>query len=278
MQPRISIVTPSYNQGHFLEAALDSVLDQGYANLEYIVIDGGSTDDSPAIIARRADRLAYWVSEPDRGQSHAINKGFKQATGAIYGWLNSDDLYEEGALAEAARLLGGKQRALLVGAAVLTDGPETLSGHTDSRQPTWEEILYDARSFPQPSVFWTSDLWELAGPLDEDLYFAMDYDLWVRMMPHVQETIFTERVLSYERSHPDQKSAEKSTDLFHQQRAYAAVRAARQTHRSVWGWLVRIWLRRAALAVRRRRPSLLKGSGFHQHALHMALRPRRSGL
>ena len=96
--PRITIVTPSYNQGAFLEDTIRSVLDQGYPNLEYIVMDGGSTDNSVEIIEKYADRIDYWESEPDRGQTHAINKGFARATGVIGNWINSDDLLEPGAL------------------------------------------------------------------------------------------------------------------------------------------------------------------------------------
>src|SRR5213592_2149932 len=96
--PRISIVTPSYNQGQFIEETIRSVLLQGYPNLEYIVIDGGSTDESIAILRKYEKWIAHWVSERDKGQSEAINKGFAQATGEIFAWLNSDDVYERGAI------------------------------------------------------------------------------------------------------------------------------------------------------------------------------------
>ncbi|MBZ0305900.1 MAG: glycosyltransferase, partial [Anaerolineae bacterium] len=103
LYPRITVVTPSYNQGQYLEATIRSVLSQNYPNLEYIVIDGGSTDTSTAIIQKYADQLAYWVSEKDRGQTHAINKGFQRGTGEVMGWLNSDDILLPGTLHAVGR-------------------------------------------------------------------------------------------------------------------------------------------------------------------------------
>lgn len=123
--PKISVITPSYNQAQFVEATLQSVLDQNYPNLEYIVIDGGSTDGSAEIIERYADQLTYWVSEKDSGQSQAINKGLRRATGDILCWLNSDDTFLPGTLAFVAeQLADGSGTSAIVGdcAVVYLDG------------------------------------------------------------------------------------------------------------------------------------------------------------
>ena len=113
-KPLVSVVTPSYNQARYLQATMDSVLGQSYPNIEYIVIDGGSTDESPVMIAARGEQLAYWVSESDKGQTNAINKGFARATGEILAWLNSDDTYEPEAIAEAVAYLAAHPEAGLV--------------------------------------------------------------------------------------------------------------------------------------------------------------------
>jgi glycosyltransferase involved in cell wall biosynthesis len=274
--PKISIVTPSLNQGRYLEEAIRSVLLQGYPNLEYIIIDGGSTDESLSIIKKYQPWITYWVSEEDRGQSHAINKGFTKATGDIFAWLNSDDVYQENALVTVAQALAGKCEALLVGDSIITDGPDRLSGRVDRRRPSWEEMAYDARSFPQPSVFWTRDLWDLAGPLNEELYYVMDYDLWLRMRPHAVEEIFLDHVLSYARSHPEQKGAgvklKKNHELFTRQRVWVAIRSAKSRGESAYTWLIRIWGRRFISAIKNKSFSWLSGSVFHREAFRQVIK------
>jgi GT2 family glycosyltransferase len=188
--PRITVVTPSYNQVEFLEKTLRSVLLQGYPNLEYIVIDGGSTDQSPDIIRRYAPWLAHWESEPDRGQSHALNKGFARATGEIRLWLNSDDVYLPNALeAIALKITALRERAILFGDATLTwpDGEEMhhRPPDVDYSRLLFQSELYrrDRQCMPcQPSVAWHAALQEAAGPLREDLDLAMDHDFWLRML------------------------------------------------------------------------------------------------
>lgn len=179
--PKISVVTPSFNQGKYLEKTILSVLEQNYPNLEYIIIDGGSTDNSVEIIKKYEKHLHYWVSEKDRGQSHAINKGFPHATGELFAWLNSDDYYAPGALHAVADLYRHYPDAgAFVGAGEMTDGTST-----SVREPfaVTVDALYGwiDRYFMQPSCFFTKRAWEVCGPLSEELTFAMDLDLWLKI-------------------------------------------------------------------------------------------------
>lgn len=238
-------------------------------------MDGGSTDNSVEIIEKYSPWLAYWVSEEDRGQSHAINKGFTLATGEIMGWLNSDDVYQKGAIGVVARELTDKEGTMLVGASIITDGPDKLSGSLDFRRPAWEEMAYDARTFPQPSTFWTYDLGALTGPVNEDLYFAMDYEFFLRMRVHTRELITVDTVLSYARTHPQQKSRRAERDdnisLFVSQRVYSALRGAKLRREHAIIWLIRSWLRRLISAYQKKNVSLLRGSLFHKTALRVVL-------
>lgn len=180
--PLVSIITPSFNQAEFLEATILSVLNQDYPQIEYIIIDGGSTDGSVEIIQRYADRLAGWVSEPDRGQTDAINKGFARARGDILAWINSDDTYEPHAIAEAAAYLQTHPDVGLVyGDARLIDAAGNELGRFPARQTNYEKLLTGYVHIPQQASFFRGDLWRRLGPLDPTFFFAMDYDLWVRI-------------------------------------------------------------------------------------------------
>jgi glycosyltransferase involved in cell wall biosynthesis len=180
--PRVSIVTPSFNQAEFLEEAILSVLGQGYPNLEYLVLDGGSTDGSVEIIQKYQDRLAWWVSEPDQGQTDALNKGFQRARGEVLAWLNSDDAYLPGAVAEAADfLMKNPEVGMVYGDANLVDENGQLLGPFPARQTDYRQLMRGSVHIPQQSAFFRADLWRQVGPLDPSFYFAMDYDLWVRL-------------------------------------------------------------------------------------------------
>jgi glycosyltransferase involved in cell wall biosynthesis len=180
--PLVSIVTPSYNQAPFLEFTIRSVLEQDYPNIEYILIDGGSTDGSVDIIHRYADRFAWWVSEKDRGQTDAINKGFARAKGDILAWLNSDDTYENNAVSEAVKFLQGQPKVGLVyGDANFIDENGRVIGRFPAAQTSYKRLRRGYVHIPQQASFWRADLWRTVGPLDPSFYFAMDYDLWVRL-------------------------------------------------------------------------------------------------
>jgi glycosyltransferase involved in cell wall biosynthesis len=180
--PLVSIVTPSFNQARFLPATLESVLNQSYPNIEYIVIDGGSTDGSVAVIEDYADRLAYWVTEPDKGQTEAINKGFARARGEILAWLNSDDTYEPNAVAQAVeKFQQTPDIGMVYGEANFIDEYGQKIGRFPAAQTDYERLRRGYVHIPQQAAFWRADLWRQVGPLDESLYFAMDYDLWLRL-------------------------------------------------------------------------------------------------
>ena len=180
--PKVSIVTPSFNQAPFLEQALRSVLEQDYPNLEYIVIDGGSSDGSLEIIHKYADRLAYWQSQPDQGQTDAINQGFARASGEILAWLNSDDLLLPGAVSAAVRALQAHHEAAMVyGDALLINAEGKTIGKFPAAQTDYRKLRRGYVHIPQQASFFRADLWQQVAPLDVSFYFAMDYDLWVRL-------------------------------------------------------------------------------------------------
>jgi len=181
-RPVVSIVTPSYNQAAFLEQTIRSVLAQDYPNIEYIVVDGGSTDGSVEIIKRYADRIARWVSEPDEGQSDAINKGFRMATGEIVAWLNSDDLYFPQTLSSAVkRFEENAALGLFYGDCVFVDRDGQFLRYFTEVEPYSAFRLRNCSDFiMQPTTFFRRDVLFDIGLLDAGLHFAMDWDLWCR--------------------------------------------------------------------------------------------------
>ena len=181
-EPLVTIVTPSYNQAPFLEATIRSVLEQDYPHIEYIIIDGGSTDGSLDIIKKYADRLAFWSSEKDRGQTDAINKGFARATGDILAWINSDDTYEPGAIREAVEWMQAHpEMGLVYGDANFIDDDGKVIGRFPAAQTDYRLLRRGYVHIPQQAAFFRRDLWQKVGPLDPSFFFAMDYDLWVRI-------------------------------------------------------------------------------------------------
>ena len=223
--PRISVVTPSYNQGEFIEQTIRSVLLQGYPNLEYIIIDGGSSDNTPEIIRKYEGHLAHWVSEPDGGQSHAINKGFRRATGQIICWLNSDDYYAPGALKTVAEnLADGTGTFALVGhcVQVFADGRPPHKG--EGRYEGLRRLLQFWKGYHmhQPSIFWRREVFEKVGFLDEAQHYIMDFDYWVRIARHFAFKN-VDAVLSYATYH----DAAKTGDNFEKYNAEMRRQAAK---------------------------------------------------
>lgn len=179
--PRVTIITPSFNQAQFLEQTLQSVLSQGYPNLEYLVVDGGSTDGSVEIIQRHADSLVWWVSEPDHGQAEAVNKGLARASGEIIGWLNSDDLYESGAIAAAVKAFADHPECALVHGDVRAVDAEGCTTNLLSYGNWGLDGLMCFQIMGQPSVFIRRSAVEQGGTLDLSYHYLLDHEWWLRL-------------------------------------------------------------------------------------------------
>ena len=207
IKPLVSIVTPSFNQGRFLEETIQSVLSQDYPHIEYMVVDGGSTDGSVEIIRRYQDRLAWWVSETDQGQTDAINKGFARANGDILAWINSDDTYQPGAVSEVVSFFESHPEVGMVyGDANLIDEQGQLLGRFPARQTDYRRLRRGYVHIPQQAAFFRTSLWRQVGPLDPSFYFAMDYDLWVRLAK-ISNLKYQPRLWANFRLHGQGKSA-----------------------------------------------------------------------
>lgn len=215
--PKITVVTPSYNQGAYLEDTIVSILDQRYPNLEYIIIDGGSTDNSVEIIEKYKDRLAYWVSEPDKGLYDGVQKGFERSTGEIMCWINSDDMHHRKSLITVADLFNSfPDISWLMGCNTFYDEHGRMFIHDPDmfydRWSKWRMYDFKGKFIQQESVFWRRSLWEKAGGyIDRNLSLAGDADLWLRFFRHDQ-LYTTTLMLAGFRIRSQQKSKDQFTE------------------------------------------------------------------
>lgn len=235
--PKITVVTPSFNQGKYLEETIRSVLGQGYPNLEYIIIDGGSTDDSVGIIRKYEQQLAHWSSEKDAGLYDAIQKGFARSTGEIMAWINADDMYHARSLFRVAEIF---QRFAQVKWLMGTNTFFDEAGHPflyddlpyAQRWSLSRMHLFDGRFIQQESVFWRRDLWEKAGGMiDQSQSLAADFELWLRFFRHEQLYTTSFMLGGFRFRRENQKSYEQR-DQYLAQVAALLVRERNENRRS----------------------------------------------
>lgn len=206
--PKITIITPSYNQSKYLEKTILSVLNQNYPNLEYMIIDGGSTDGSVEIIKKYKKYLAYWVSEKDNGQTNAINKGLKKATGELVAWQNSDDIYMPGAFTKVAKYFLKKTTAeVFFGNFCLMDSFDNIIRDIRFTPFSFKCSLMEGIGISNQAAFWKRELFEKYGYLSTSLEFAMDFEWWLRLGHKNVKFYFIKEYLGCLRIHSETKSS-----------------------------------------------------------------------
>lgn len=238
MLPRITIITPSFNQGKFLEQTILSVLNQNYPNLEYIIIDGGSTDESVEIIKKYEDKLSYWVSEPDNGQAHAINKGLAHATGDVFDWLNSDDYLEPGALNEIGNYFSEHpESSVYCGYTHCFFDVDKVTSHEyrmGVKETVTDTILNVEMS--QPATYYNMKAIKEIGRVNESLRYVFDDELWFRYLCRygISGIGFSEKRFANFRLHGSSKSVGEGFDGFNKEIQAIYINMARNANAPDW--------------------------------------------
>jgi glycosyltransferase involved in cell wall biosynthesis len=259
--PSISIVVPNYNGGATIEATLRSLIDQGYARLEILVVDGGSTDNSLEVIRRYEPHITWWVSEQDRGQSQAINKGFARATGDIVNWLGSDDVLLPGALSRIATAFVDDPAAdVVVGSSRITY-PDPRLNRIGIPTPLSIELLPCTNQIPQPACFYRRSLLKRSPPLDETLHYAMDLELWSHFVASGARWRFIPDVLAEMRFSETNKTAAGGIKITREIETVYTRYVKERVPLTFWHRLLRYPLER----VRRRHPGRLFGLVYYPY-------------
>lgn len=216
MYPQITVITPSYNQGHFLEETIQSVLDQKYPNLEYIIIDGGSTDNSVEIIKKYEKYLEHWVSEKDRGQTDAIAKGLQRSSGQFLTWLNSDDTYLPGSLGVVAKVMMQEPKVdVIYGDYIITDKTGRPLLRKKEIKFDFDIMLYGVNMIGQPAAFFSRSIYDRVGGLDINLNYFMDVEFWLRIANNGGQFTHIKRFIANYRFHENSKTI-KDFSVSHQ--------------------------------------------------------------
>jgi glycosyltransferase involved in cell wall biosynthesis len=204
--PKITIITPSFNQAQFLEKTILSVLNQNYPNLEYIIVDGGSTDGSLEIIKKYERQLAWWISEKDNGQTHAINKGLRRATGTWVGWQNSDDIYYENVFYDFASIaLKNSGTGLIIGDMMIIDENDNVIRDMQFVKPTYKSILAGGMVLGNQAAFWRRSIHQKIGFLNEKYQYCFDYEWFLRLLNNT-DAIHRDKFWGAIRKHKNTKS------------------------------------------------------------------------
>ena len=233
--PRISIVTPSFNQGAYLERTIQSLLHQDYPDIEHLVIDGGSTDGSLDLLKKYERHMAYWESQPDRGQSHAINKGFARATGEIMGWLNSDDILLPHALKIVGQVFHDHPQIqwLTAGSMNITADDRLFSVRPSRRFYSRWTQLFNYSPPPQHCTFWRRDLWVRSGGYLREDTRVMDCELWLRFYEHAQLYV-VDTMFGAWRCHPEAYTVRNAHSLLQEVRVTQAPHLRRYLRQRPW--------------------------------------------